>query len=206
MTIRSSLSNVRDAVLNEAKQTPLGTTSALITVSGFIAPLLSHGSGVHLPTSDPVQSFDIVTPSVLPLLKFAVYQIALTYCLHWLMFASSRVGVSFMVAAGVVLGISFAFLTQWDAFQLSLFFIQSEHTHYTVFEGIWIMAAIASGILFAVLQVERAIHMATIVEMLNLIFYTLFGLAIVVFLTSGTFNGFFENRLEPVWAAHLNSG
>lgn len=39
------------------------------------------------------------------------------------MFASSKVSLGFMVAAGIVLGISFAFLTQWDAFQLTLFLI-----------------------------------------------------------------------------------
>lgn len=65
---------------NKAKQTPLGTTSALITISGFIAPLLGHDSGVHLTTTFPAHPLDVVTPSVVPWLKFAVYQIALTAC------------------------------------------------------------------------------------------------------------------------------
>jgi hypothetical protein len=121
------------------------------------------------------------------------------------MFAASRVSLGFTVAVGIVLGISFAFLTQWDAFQLTLFLIQNEHTHYTVFEGIWIVAGIISGLLFAILQVERAIHTMTIVELLYSVFYTLFGLAIIVFVICGIFNGFFENSLEPVWAAQLNN-
>jgi hypothetical protein len=205
MTVRSSLSNARDAVFSEARQTPLGTTSALITISGFIAPLLGHDTGVHLTATLPAQPLDIVTPTVVPWLKFTVYQIALTYCLHWLMLASSRVSWGLTVAAGIVLGISFAYLTQLDAFHLTLFLIQNEHTHYRVFEGIWMIAGLLSGLLFATLHVERAARTMTTVELLYSVFYTLFGLAIVVFLISVVFDGFFENSLEPVWAAQLNN-
>lgn len=67
------------------------------------------------------------------------------------------------------------------------------------------IAGIVSGLLFAILQVERAIHTMTTVELLYSVFYTLFGLAIVVFLICVVFNGFFENSLQPVWAAQLNN-
>jgi hypothetical protein len=193
-----------NVVLREFKHAPVGTIGALVAITDLTFRWLRF-EGVDSTVSKNTEHIEGGLPAVLPLLEFLIFQIAISYFLHWSIFVVSRASIGIRISTGLLTTIVAAYLTGLNAFQIARFMIEVNRRHYTVFDSFWVIGIAVTAVLITAMYVERQQPMPARAALL---FRTACAVLPVVLLLVGTcifFDGVFLDRLHPIWVSSQNA-
>ena len=135
---------------------------------------------------------------ILPALEFFAFQVVISFAWHRLNFWFDGARSSVRMAVGLLSTVGAAYLTSLNAAYLTVFEIQNDIRHYSIFEGFWILGFAMSILFMTILSIEGygSVDRKTIVYRLVL---TVLPMAVLFFGACLLFDlNIEDNWLEPI--------
>jgi hypothetical protein len=197
----------RDRILIEFQHAPVGTIGAVVALLDVLWRLIGGEWGSRQAAATgftETTQLHPALPEIAPALEFFFFQAVIAFIWHRVNFWFSRASRSIRIVVALLSTVLSAYLTSLNAFYFAIFEIESEGRHYTIFAAFWIIGFALSIILVTVLSIERNERHVRTRDVIFRLASTVLPMAVVFFGACIFFEGAFEDRLQPIWAARIH--